>query len=155
MHSNYPSLTQIDTSYISQNHNSQFGPIEFSSTPRKPVLRANSSHERRRSTICCYSCHLADSFPANVGRFNSLTSEVINASVFLLGRRPNVACKYVFQFFLIQRYLQISFTRKRPCPLYFHWRQDSGSKCILLNKIASFRTFEPATRPSYSIFILG
>jgi len=53
-----------DTSYISQNQISQFGPIEFS-TPRRPVLKANSTHERRRNTICCYSCHLGDSFPAN------------------------------------------------------------------------------------------
>ena len=71
-------LTQIDTSYISQNQISQFGPIEFS-TPRKPVLKAKSSHERRRNTICCYSCHLA---AANVGRFRSLTSEAILTRVF-------------------------------------------------------------------------
>ncbi|KAF8805549.1 hypothetical protein BYT27DRAFT_6660699 [Phlegmacium glaucopus] len=51
-------LIQLDTSYISENQISQFGPIGFS-TPRKPVL--NSPHERRRNTICCYSCHcLAD-----------------------------------------------------------------------------------------------
>ena len=62
-------LSQIDTSYISQNPISQFGPTEFS-TPRKPVVLKANSHERRRNTICCYSCHLADSFPANVGRFN-------------------------------------------------------------------------------------
>jgi hypothetical protein len=128
MHSNY---TQIDTSYISQNQISQFGPIEFS-TPRKPVLKANSSHERRRNTVCCYSCHLADSFRANVRRFSELTYEaVLTRALFHLGRYPSVACKYVFQFFLIQRHLQIPFLRKHPCPLYFHWRQDSNSKCIL------------------------
>ena len=74
-------LTQIDSSFTSQNQISQFGPIEFS-TPRKPVLKANSSHERRRNPICCYSCHLADSFPANVGRFSSLMSEAILTRVF-------------------------------------------------------------------------
>lgn len=74
-------LTQIDTSYISQNQISQFGPIEFS-TPRKQALKANFSHERRRNTICCYSSHHADSFPANVRRFGSLTSESILTRVF-------------------------------------------------------------------------
>ena len=120
--------TQIDSSYISQNQMSQFGPIEFG-LPRKPVLKADFSHERRRNTICSYSCHLADSFPTNVRRFGLLTSEAILSVP--LGRRLNVACKYVFQFFLIQRRLQIPFLRRRPCLPFFHWRQNCGSKCIL------------------------
>lgn len=75
------SLTQIDTSYISQNQISRFGPIEFS-TPRKPVLKANPSHEQRRNTICCYSCHHAELFPVTVRRFSLLTSEAILTRVF-------------------------------------------------------------------------
>ncbi|KAF8817619.1 hypothetical protein BYT27DRAFT_6443815 [Phlegmacium glaucopus] len=85
-----------DTSYISENQISQFGPIGFS-TPRKPVL--NSPHERRRNTICCYSCHcLAD--PVNVRRSSSLTPFLTR--VLIIGRRhPNAACKHISQLFLV------------------------------------------------------